>query len=123
MSGAQPSSATSSVCARAKRRPWAIRWTGSRRRLGEISLTSLAASSTVDLRSLPLGRGTFKIQMKIKADGRSRTVTRTLKTKSGYSPSIIIRMRSATHIQLYLTVRRNTHRDWVLTAAATAKLG
>lgn len=97
--------------------------TSSRRRLGEISLTSRPDSSTVHLRPLALGQGTFKIQIKIKADGRSKTVTRTLKTKSGYSSPIIIRMRSATHIQLDLAVRRKSHSHWVLDATVTAKLG
>ncbi len=90
--------------------------------LGEISLTSLPTASTADLRPLALGKGTFRIQMKMKADKSTKTVTKTVVTKSGYSPRISMRMNGAAHIQVDLTVRRKVGSRWRTHASGGAEL-
>jgi hypothetical protein len=91
--------------------------------LGEIALTSLPESSTADLRPLALGKGTYKVQIKMKADKKAKTVTKTVTTKSGYSPRIDVRLGGAAHVQVDLIVRHKVGKRWVAYASGGAELG
>ena len=67
----------------------------SARLLGQLSLSSLPTATTVDLRPLALGKGKFQFVIKVTTGKKSKTVTKTQTTKSGYSQRISVRVAAA----------------------------
>jgi hypothetical protein len=77
---------------------------------------------TADLRPLALGRGRFRIELRVKAAERDRTVKRTVKIgKNGTSPRLQARLKDATaRSTVTLRVLRNAGSKW--REHATARL-
>jgi hypothetical protein len=96
--------------------------TSSARLLGQLSISSLPTSTTVDLRPLALGKGTFQFAIKVTTGKKSKTVTKTQTTKSGYSQRISVRVAAADKASVTLTVRKRSGSRWSTYATGTAKL-
>jgi hypothetical protein len=94
----------------------------SARLLGQLSLSSLPSSTTVDLRPLALGKGTFQFVIKVTTGKKSKTVSKTQTTKSGYSQRISVRVAAAEKASVTLTVRKRSGSRWATYATGTAKL-
>ena len=95
---------------------------GGSRLLGQLSLASTPTKTTVDLRPLALGKGTFKFIIKVTTGKKSKTVTKTQTTKNGYSTRISITAAAASEASATLTVRKKSGKRWVNYATAAAKL-
>jgi hypothetical protein len=95
---------------------------GSARLLGQLSISATPTATTVDLRPLALGKGTFQFVIKVRTDKKSKTVRKTIKTKKGYSPRVRVKAAAAADAAVRLTVRRKSGRRWVTHAAGTATL-
>jgi hypothetical protein len=93
------------------------------RALGELEVSSAPERTTVDLRPLALGKGKFKILLKIQADKSSKTTSKTVTTKSGYSPRITVKLAGAARVRVKLTVQRRSGRHWIMHASGSAALG
>jgi hypothetical protein len=93
------------------------------RALGEIALTSTADKTSVDLRPLALGKGSFRITMKLRADKQRKTYTKTVKARKGYTPRISVRMAAAARVTVDLTVRHKVGKRWKAFASGGAELG
>jgi hypothetical protein len=96
--------------------------TSSARLLGQLSISSLPSSTTVDLRPLALGKGTFQFVIKVTTGKKTKTVTKTQTTKSGYSQRISVKVAAADKASATLTVRKRSGSKWVTYAKGTAKL-
>ena len=57
----------------------------SSRLLGQLALSATPTKTTVDLRPLALGKGTFQFVVKVTDGKKSKTFTKTQTTKKGYS--------------------------------------
>jgi hypothetical protein len=93
------------------------------RAVGELSLKSTSRRTSVYLRPLALGKGRFRITMKLRADKKRKTYRKTVKTRKGYTPRISVRMGGAAHVTVDLTIRRKSHKRWKAYASAGAELG
>ena len=69
---------------------------------------------SVDLRPLAVGRGTFRVEIKLKSGKRSRTIKRTIKVgKGGTLPRIAGSLSKATATcTVTLTVRKRAGATW-----------
>jgi hypothetical protein len=94
----------------------------SARLLGQLSISSLPTSTTVDLRPLALGKGKFQFVIKVKTGKKTKTVTKTQNTKSGYSQRISVRVAAAEKASVTLSVRKRSGSRWVAFATGAAKL-
>jgi hypothetical protein len=94
----------------------------SSRLLGQLALSSTPTRTTVDLRPLALGKGTFRFVAKVTAGGKTKTFTKTVKTKKGYSSKLTYRAPAASSASVTLTISKKSGRRWVTYAGATAKL-
>jgi hypothetical protein len=92
------------------------------RALGEFEVTALPHSTTVDLRPLALGKGRFQISLKLSADRRSKTVSKSITTRSGYSPRLSLKLGGAADVSVKLTVDRRSRGRWVTLAKGSATL-
>jgi hypothetical protein len=92
------------------------------RALGELEITALPSSTTVDLRPMAVGKGRFQIVLKLTADRKTKTASKTIKTSSGYSPRMSVRLGGAAEVAVKLTVRRRSGGRWVTLATGSAKL-
>jgi len=92
------------------------------RLVGQLTLSSLPTASTVDLRPLAIGKGTFQFVFKIKSGSKTKTVTKTQTIKTGYSTRISIALPAASKTSVALTVRRKSGKRWAAYAAGAAKL-
>jgi hypothetical protein len=93
------------------------------RAVGELSLSSTASRTSVDLRPLALGGGRFQITMKLRADKKHKTYRKTVKTSKGYTPRISVRMGGAARVSVDLTIRRKSGKRWKAYASGGAELG
>jgi hypothetical protein len=96
--------------------------TTGQRALGQLEISALPASTSVVLRPLALGPGTYKVVLKLTADRKSKTVTKTVKSKAGYSPQVKIKLGGAAEVDVKLTVSRKSGKRWVTHATGHVKL-
>jgi hypothetical protein len=94
----------------------------SKRPLGQIALSATPSKTTVDLHPLALGKGTFKLVLKITYGKKTKTVTTTQTTVKGYTKRIVASAPAAATAKVDLIVRRKSGKRWVTHAAAGAKL-
>jgi hypothetical protein len=92
------------------------------RLVGQLSIDSLPSSTTVDLRPLAIGKGSFQFVFTITAAGKTKTVTKTQKIKTGYSTRISIVLPASAKTSVSLTVKRKTGKRWLAYATGAAKL-
>ena len=92
------------------------------RLLGQLSLSATPTDTTVDLRPLALGKGTFQFVVKVTYGKKTKTVTKTQTTVKGYSKRISVSVPASATAKVDLTVRRKSGKRWVAHAAAHAKL-
>jgi hypothetical protein len=92
------------------------------RLVGQLSLSSLPTSTTVDLRPLAIGKGSFQFVFKIKTGSKTKTVTKTQTIKTGYSTRISITLPASSKTSVTLTVRRKSGKRWATYASGSAKL-
>jgi hypothetical protein len=96
--------------------------TTGQRALGQLEISALPASTSVTLRPLALGPGTYKVVLKLTADRKSKTVTKTVKSKAGYSPQVTIKLGGAAEVLVKLTVSRKSGKHWITHATGKVKL-
>jgi hypothetical protein len=96
--------------------------TTGQRALGQLEISALPASTSVTLRPLALGPGTYKVVLKLTADRKSKTVTKTVKSKAGYSPQVTIKLGGAAEVDVKLTVSRKSGSRWTTHATGHVKL-
>ena len=94
----------------------------SARLLGQIAIAATPTATTVDLRPLALGSGTFRFVIKVTSGKKTKTVRKTVKTRKGYSPRISVTANAASHTKVALTVQRKSGRRWLSYASGTAAL-
>ena len=94
----------------------------SARLVGQLALSATPTATTVDLRPLALGKGTFKLVVKITVDKQTKTVSKTQTTVKGYSKRITVRAGAGADAKATLTVTRKSGKRWVAFASAGAKL-
>jgi hypothetical protein len=92
------------------------------RALGELEIAALPSSTTVVLRPMAVGKGRFQIVLKLTADRKTKTASKTIKSTSGYSPRMSLRLGGAADVVVKLTVRRRSGGRWVTLATGAAKL-
>jgi hypothetical protein len=93
------------------------------RLIGQLSVSGLPTSTTVDLRPLAIGKGSFKFVFKIRtASKKTKTVTKSQKVKTGYSKRIAIALPASGKTAVTLTIKRKSGRRWVTYATGAAKL-
>jgi hypothetical protein len=92
------------------------------RRIGQLSISSLPSETTIDLRPLAIGKGTFQFVLKITSGKKIKTVTKTQTVKTGYSTRIQVALGASTKTAVTLTVRRKAGSRWVSYATGAAKL-
>ncbi len=93
-----------------------------KRALGQLEISALPSSTTATLRPLALGKGTFRISIKVTADKKSKSSAKTYSTRSGYSPLIKVTAGGAVDVKVTLTVRKRSGKRWLSYAAGTVKL-
>ena len=94
----------------------------SARLLGQLAVSATPTKTTVDLRPLALGKGTFQFVVKVTYGKKTKTVTKTQTTVKGYSKRISVSVPAAATAKVDLTVRRKSGKRWVTHASAHAKL-
>ena len=94
----------------------------SARLVGQLAISSTPTSTTVDLRPLAIGKGSFQFVFKIKSGKKSKTFTKTQTVKTGYSTRITVGARRLQPTSVTLTVRKKSGKRWVTHASAAAKL-
>jgi hypothetical protein len=94
----------------------------SSRLLGQLAIVALPTRTTVDLRPLALGKGTFRFVFKITTGTKTKTVTKTQTTKTGYSARISLAAGGASKTAVTLTVGKKRGKRWVTFARGAAKL-
>jgi hypothetical protein len=92
------------------------------RALGQLEISALPESTTATLRPLALGRGSFRVSLKVTADRRSKTVNKKVSSRSGYSPQIVVKTGGAVDVTVTLTVKRKSGGRWITYATGTTKL-
>ena len=92
------------------------------RLVGQLAISSLPNSTTVDLRPLAIGKGTFQFVFKIRTGKKSKTVTKTQTVKTGYSTRISVALGASSTTSVTLTVRKKSGKRWLSYASAVAKL-
>ena len=96
--------------------------TASARLIGQLAISATPTRTTVDLRPLALGSGTFKVSLKVTTDKKSKTYTKTVKTKKGYTSRIQVKAAAAAHAKVTLTVMRKSGKRWITYASGGAEL-
>jgi hypothetical protein len=95
---------------------------GASRLLGQLGLSATPTRTTVELRPLALGKGTFRFVIKVKTGKKTKTFTKTQRTRKGYSAKMSFRGPAAATASVKLTVAKKSGRRWVAYAGATARL-
>ena len=98
------------------------RATSSRRLVGQLALSSTPTATTVDLRPLALGKGTFQLVFKVKLGKKTKTFTKTQTTVNGYSKRVTVKAAAGADPQVTLTVKRKSGKRWVTHATASTHL-
>jgi len=96
--------------------------TTGQRALGQLEISALPATTSVTLRPLALGPGSYKVVLKLTADRKSKTVTKTVKSKAGYSPQVTIKLGGAAEVDVKLTVSHKSGSRWKTYATGHVKL-
>jgi hypothetical protein len=96
--------------------------TTGQRALGQLEISALPAKTSVTLRPLALGPGRYKVVLKLTADRKSKTVTKTVKSKAGYSPQVVIKLGGAAEVLVKLTVSHKSGKRWKTYATGRVKL-
>lgn len=96
--------------------------TTGQRALGQLEISALPSKTSVTLRPLALGPGTYKVVLKLTADRKSKTVTKTVKSKAGYSPQVVIKLAGAAEVLVKLTVSHKSGKHWKTYATGKVKL-
>jgi len=96
--------------------------TTGQRALGQLEISALPATTSVTLRPLALGPGKYKVVLKLTADRKSKTVTKTVKSKAGYSPQVTIKLGGAAEVDVKLTVSHKSGSRWKTYATGHVKL-
>ena len=78
------------------------------------------SATTVDLRPLALGKGTFQLVIKVKLGKKTKTFTKTQTTVKGYSKRVTVKAAAGADPQVTLTVKRKSGKRWVTHATASA---
>ncbi len=94
----------------------------SARLVGQLALPATPSATTVDLRPLALGKGTFQLVIKVTVNKKGKTVTKTQKTVKGYSKRVTFRPPPAPTVKVQLTVKKKSGKRWTTFATASAKL-
>jgi hypothetical protein len=94
----------------------------SARLIGQLAISATPTRTTVDLRPLALGAGRFKIALKVTTDKKSKTYTKTVKTRKGYTSRIQVKAAAAAHATVKLTIKRKSGKRWVTYASGGAEL-
>ena len=94
----------------------------SKRLVGQLALSSTPTATTVDLRPLALGKGTFQLVIKVKLGKKTKTFTKTQTTVKGYSRRVTVKAGAGADPQVTLTVKRKSGKRWVTHATASAHL-
>jgi hypothetical protein len=92
------------------------------RLVGQLSIASLPASTTVDLRPLAIGKGSFQFVFKITVGKKTKTITKTQTVTTGYSTRIAIKLPASAKTSVSLTVKRKQGKRFVAYATGSAKL-
>jgi hypothetical protein len=92
------------------------------RLVGQLSIASLPGSTTVDLRPLAIGKGSFQFVFKINTGRKTKKVIKTQKVKTGYSTRIAIKLPASAKTAVSLTVKRKQGKRYVAYATGSAKL-
>ena len=98
------------------------RSTNGSRLIGQLAISATPSATTVDLRPLALGSGTFQITIKVTAGKKPKTVRKTVKTRKGYSSRIVVKAAAAAHAKAELTIKRKSGKRWVTHASGSAEL-
>ncbi len=94
----------------------------SARLIGQLAISATPTRTIVDLRPLALGSGKFKVSLKVTTDKKSKTYTKTVKTKKGYTSRIRVKAAAAAHAKVTLTIKRKSGKRWVTYASGGAEL-
>ncbi|MDA0137124.1 OmpL47-type beta-barrel domain-containing protein [Solirubrobacter deserti] len=94
----------------------------SKRLVGQLALSSTPTATTVDLRPLALGSGTFQLVLKVTVGKKTKTFTKTQKTVKGYSKRVTVKAAAGADAKVALTVKRKSGKRWVTHATASAHL-
>jgi hypothetical protein len=96
---------------------------GAARLVGQLAISSLPEATTIDLRPLAIGKGSFQFVFKITNGKKTKRVTKTQTVgKFGYSKRISVAVGASSTTAVSLTVRRKSGKRWVTYATAAAKL-
>lgn len=94
----------------------------SSRLVGQLALSATPSTTTVDLRPLALGKGTFQIVIKVTVNKKSKTVSKTQKTVKGYSKRVTVKAAAGADVKVQLTVKKKSGKRWTTFATGSAKL-
>lgn len=94
----------------------------SARLVGQLALSATPSATTVDLRPLALGKGTFQLVIKVTVNKKSKTVTKTQKTVKGYSKRVTVKAAAGADVSVQLTVKKKSGKRWTTFATGSAKL-
>ncbi|MDA0182875.1 Ig-like domain repeat protein [Solirubrobacter phytolaccae] len=94
----------------------------SSRLVGQLALSATPSATTVDLRPLALGKGTFRLTLKVTVGKKTKTVNKVQKTIKGYSKRVTVKAAAGADAKVTLTVKRKVGKRWVAHATASAKL-
>jgi hypothetical protein len=94
----------------------------SKRLVGQLALSATPTATTVDLRPLALGKGTFQLVLKVTVGKKTKTFTKTQKTVKGYSKRVTVKAAAGADVKVSLTVKRKSGKRWVKHASASAHL-
>jgi hypothetical protein len=92
------------------------------RLVGQLAIASLPASTTVDLRPLAIGKGSFQFVFKITTGKKTKKVVKTQRVKTGYSTRISLKLPAAAKVSVSLSVKRKRGKRYVAYASGSAKL-
>ena len=92
------------------------------RLVGQLSLSTLDSATTLDLRPLAIGKGSFQFVLKVKVGKKTKTITKTQAIKTGYSTRIQVKLGAVKDATVTLTVRRKSGKSWANYASSTVKL-
>jgi hypothetical protein len=93
-----------------------------KRLVGQLTIAGTPTATTADLRPLALGKGTFRLTLKVKVGKKTKTVTKTQKAVKGYSKRLTVKTVAGADAKVTLTVKRKSGRRWVTHATATVRL-
>jgi len=94
----------------------------SSRLLGQLAIAATSTRTTVDLRPLALGKGTFQFVVKVKTDKKTKTFRKTQRTRRGYSKRFSVSTGAGVNVSVTVTVRKKVGKRWKTHASGKATL-